>query len=335
MNNRKTFGESIERAIARTHLNKVALVANGAAAGLMAVTAVPGLTACNASDDAAPGDEANPYDDSTTTVGEGKGDWAQEKGKRSTDMVRYANESWLQNNDCNTRAGCMSIDVFLKVFVKPVAGANLESKKVGVVIHEPGRTGQQTFNGKYFATGSDGMEEWHVPVHLQKYSHPGVFLFTAWYEDGKGGTYYDDNAGEFHVNAWDGIWSVLRSDYYATSGVTLNDTGLSGTVDLEVRDLDYDKDIRLVWTLDGWNTVHESGIGSDDTNAWHFVSNSYDGWQRWSIKLDQKGSFQKFEYAIVYRHGVVNGAQPFEFWLNNGGMNFSVAKESGSHYSRF
>jgi len=335
MDKRRTFSEAVERAVARTHLNKLALVANGAAAGLMAVTAVPGLTACNSSDGGAPADEANPYDDTTTTVGEGKGDWAQEKGKRSTDMVRYSGESWLQQNDCNTRAGCMSVDVFLKVFVKPAAGANLDAKKAGVVIHEPGRAGQQTFNGKYIGSGPDGMEEWQVQVHLQKYAHPGVFLFTAWYEDGKGGTFFDDNAGEFHVNTWDGIWSVMRQDYYALNSITLDETGLSGTVDLEVRDLDFDKDIRMIWTLDGWNTVHEFKIGSDATNSWQWVGNGYDGWQRWSIKLDWKGSFEKFEYAIVYKHGVVNSAVPYEFWLNNGGFNYSVAKTTGQHYSRF
>lgn len=335
MDHRRTFSEAVERAVARTRLNKLALAANATAAGLMAVTAVPGLTACNTSDGGAPADETNPYDDTTTTVGEGKGDWAQEKGKRSTDMVRYSGETWMQQNDCNTRAGCMSIDVFLKLFVKPVAGASLDAKKAGVVIHEPGRAGQQTFEAKYVATGADGMEEWHVQVRQQKYAHPGVFLFTAWYEDGKGSTYFDDNQGEFHVNTWDGIWSVLRQDYYAVSGIRLDDSGLSGTVDLEVRDLDFDKDIRMVWTLDGWKTVNEFKIGSESVNNWQWVGNSYDGWQRWSIKLDWKGSFQKFEYAIVYKHGVVNGAQPYEFWLNNGGLNFSVLKEDGTHYSRF
>ena len=35
----------------------------------------------------------------------------------------------------------------------------------------------------------------------------------------------------------------------------------------------------------------------------------------------------RFEYAVVYRHGIVNGAKSYEFWDNNGGGNYRVEKQ--------
>jgi hypothetical protein len=45
----------------------------------------------------------------------------------------------------------------------------------------------------------------------------------------------------------------------------------------------------------------------------------------WKIPLNIAGTdVAAFEYAIVYKHGVVNGATTYEFWDNNGGGNYVV-----------
>src|SRR2546421_12124558 len=55
-------------------------------------------------------------------------DWAQYEGIRNTAMVSYTGAWWA---DCtaNTRFGCGSMAVHLKVRVKPVAGADINWKR--------------------------------------------------------------------------------------------------------------------------------------------------------------------------------------------------------------
>jgi hypothetical protein len=50
-----------------------------------------------------------------------------------------------------------------------------------------------------------------------------------------------------------------------------------------------------------------------------------DGRERWEIDLDLPADgATRFEYAVVYRHGIVNGAKTYEWWDNNGGANYAV-----------
>ncbi|MBI5535262.1 MAG: hypothetical protein HY898_21220 [Deltaproteobacteria bacterium] len=324
MNSKRTFAEALERALHRTKAGKLIVVAN-AGVGLTALVGGPALQGCgsegSSQENTVPSE--NP-DDGILIGADGKGDWAQDEGKRDTKMVAYTGESWREDKNCEPRAGCMSTDVFLKLRVQPVQNVNLDKKRVGVVYHEPGRTGQTTVLGEFYSTLQDGTEEWHVRVSLKKWEHAGAFMFTAWYQDGAGNTYYDDNEGEYHAAAWQGTWSIIHNSHGASP--ILNDGGLTGSLIMELLDLDYDKDVRLVWTLDSWKTVNEYKIGSEHVNNWHWLKNTYNGMQLWEITLDYKGSFDKFEYAVVYRHGGKNGSKVYEFWDNNGGYNYQVSK---------
>jgi hypothetical protein len=328
MNNQRTFAEALERALNRTKAGKLLIVAN-AGIGLTAIAGGPALQGCasdgSIQDNQVPGEQTP--DDGTVIGTEGKGDWAQDKGKRSTDMVSYNQETWREDNNCSPRAGCMSADVFLKLRVKTVQNANIDKKRVGIVYHEPGRSGQTTVVGDYKGDLGGGFEEWQVRVSLKKWEHAAAFMFTAWYEDGLGNTYFDDNAGEYHASAWQGSYMVLHNTHGV--GPILNDQGLSGTIVMEILDLDYDKEMVLVWTLDSWKTVNEFKMGSGAVNNWHWTSNTYNGMQLWEIALDYKGSFSKFEYAVVYKHGGKNNSKIYEFWDNNGGYNYQVGKNQG------
>src|SRR5690606_28511933 len=108
------------------------------------------------------------------------------------------------------------------------------------------------------------------------------------------------------------------------SDVMIDDQGIHGTVLIDVADLDYDKDIRLVYTTDGWATVQELTIGPGPLNAWQWVGDTYGNRDRWQLELELPGSFDHIEYAIVYRHGVVGGADTYEYWDNNYGQNYRV-----------
>jgi hypothetical protein len=251
------------------------------------------------------------------------------QGQRRPDMVRYdAGGFWTEQSNCNTRGGCMDFDFILKVFVKRVDGANLDAKRVGVIFRVPawqeGRS--EMALGSYFSTNGD-TEEWHVRIRLHPWmDSPMAMVFDAWYEDGLGNTYYDDNAGEFHAavkDAWSVVHQMWAGEPEGTS-VQVDGQGISGQIGLVLSDLDYDKSVELIWTDDGWAHDTVFGMGAQ-TNQWHWSRDYYAGYEIWQLPLDIPASnVAAFEYAIVYKHGVVNGAHTYEFWDNNGGQNFVV-----------
>jgi hypothetical protein len=246
----------------------------------------------------------------------GQRDWAQNMGTHDTSMVSYYDEYWRDMSNCNTRYGCLSITVFVKVKVRPVAGADLDYKKVGAVYREVSSNDPITANGYYFTTLPDGMEEWHVPIKSSL--HSGSFTFDVWYEDGKGGRYYDDNNGELYALRWrddGGDYTTLSQDYPATTAV-FDATGVKGVIGFTVEDLDYDKELQFQYSTDGWATTNTLGMGgATDTNSLHWVSAISRDFERWQINLDLPGAFTTFQYKLIYRHGIVNGAQTVEFTL--------------------
>lgn len=251
-------------------------------------------------------------------------DWAQWEGQRNTEMVSYTGGYWSECKFPNTRFGCGSIQINVKVRVRPVAGADLSWKRVGVVYKTPYDTTERTAIGTYAQTWGNGDEEWHVPVTVPTWQT--TILFDAWYQDGAGHTFYDDNNGELHVINDGPAYQVIRVEPW-TSTVTVDDQGVRGSISVQVADLDYDKEIRIVATKDGWSSVIELGSGAaGELNKWYWAEDLeyQSGRERWQIDLDLPGGTGRFEYAIVYRHGVVNDARVYEFWDNNWGANYSV-----------
>jgi hypothetical protein len=250
-------------------------------------------------------------------------DWAQFEGHRNTTMVAYTGQWWSECSS-NTRFGCGSMAVHLKLRVKPVANADITWKKVGVVFHTADDPTERTAVGNYFATYGDGTEEWQVSFTM---GASQVALFDAWYQDGAGTTWVDDNQGELHaINPGPG-YQVLRIEPWLNTAV-VDDSGVHGALSLQVADLDYDKSLELVGTTDGWKTVVHFGLGAPgDKNKWYWVEDyPYGGRERWRIDIDLPGKTDRFEYAVAYRHGIVNGATTYEFWDNNGGINYAVVR---------
>jgi hypothetical protein len=102
---------------------------------------------------------------------------------------------------------------------------------------------------------------------------------------------------------------------------------VSGRISVQLADLDFDKQLELVATKDHWQTVLRFGMGaSTEKNKLYWVEDFpyAPGRERWQIDLEIPGGSDHFEYAIVYRHGVVNGARTYEFWDNNFGANYRV-----------
>ena len=252
-------------------------------------------------------------------------DWAQYEGRRDTNMVAYTG-GWWQDCTANTRFGCGTINLHLKLRVRPVQNADLAWKRVGVVYHSPDDPTEKTAVGNYFATYGDGTEEWQVTVTAGAQQ---VVLFDAWYQDGAGTTWVDDNQGELHVVNPGPDYTVVRVEPWLNT-VVVGDRGVQGTLSVQVEDLDYDKGIELVASTDGWQTVQRFEMGAaGDKNKWYWVEDfPYGGRERWHIDLDLPGPADHFQYAVAYRHGVVNGATTYTFWDNNGGANYEIDRPS-------
>jgi hypothetical protein len=317
----RTFSKTFEDALAQLKRITGVAVRTGALAGVLALGPGAGFLGCAV-------DEATgPEDPLLDELGAADG-WLDSEAVRDADMVSYLDSSWSEYYDCNTRGGCMGVAVFLKLRVQPVAGANLDAKRVGVVYTPPG--GQpQTAVGSFFTTYDNGDEEWHVRIDRRGYD-AGVFRFDAWYQDGLGHTYIDDNNGEGHVNSYRGTYSVIYHYQSWEAPVTVGADGVQGRMDLTVADLDYDKDIRMVWTTDNWATTNVFRMAAGGTNALYWVQDTYNGYEQWRIDLDIEGPIDRFEYAFVYRYGGANCPDDgwaqgcYEFWDNNGGHNYSI-----------
>lgn len=284
------------------------------------VAAMGGSFGCDAND---PGVEAaSPVPIEGTAA---KADWAQYEGRRNVDLVSYLGSYWHEYSNCNTRGGCMNVSVFVKVRVKPVAGAVIEKKRVGLVYRGDNGT-ETTVTGRYYSTLADGSEEWHVPVYRNAWS-AGYFTFNAWYQDGAGGTWFDDNEGELHALVYQGNYSVVRQDW-STTDLTVDERGVTGHIGVFIADLDYDKDIEIVYTTDGWQTVQKFAMGSGEKpNTSHWIEDVWYGMERWGVDVEIAAEgVERFEYAIRYRHGVVANARSYDFWDNNGGNNYVVKR---------
>jgi hypothetical protein len=279
---------------------------------LITATPVLGQTGCVTS--------AEPEVDQTEQAG-----WVEAEGRRDTRMVSYLGDFWSECRQLNTRFGCGDYVLFLKVRVRPEPTADLDYKRVGVVFKSPLDRVEKTAVGSYHGRLPNGDEEWHVPVSLPNWSR--TILFSVWYQDGAHHTYYDDNQGEWHAANDGPAYNVMRVEPWAGT-LSLGAGGLRGTISLQLSDLDFDKEVVLVGSTDGWQTHFELGMGSaGERNRWFWAEDyPWSERERWEIDVDLPGDFQRFEYAVVYRHGVVAGARRYEFWDNNGGFNYVVER---------
>lgn len=250
-------------------------------------------------------------------------DWAQYEGQRDTRMVKFTGQ-WSSSCTYNTRFGCGSVLLEALVRVQPVEHADLAWKRVGVVYRTLNDPTERTAIGSYGRTLDNGDEEWRVSF-LASSSEP-VVVFDAWYQDGNGKTWIDDNQGELHVINAGPAYQVVRVEPWLNT-VAVDGSGVRGRISVQLADLDYDKQLELVATKDNWQTTLRFGIGAAaDKNKLYWVEDFpyAPGRERWQIDVELTGGTDHFEYALVYRHGVVNGARTYEFWDNNGGGNYRV-----------
>lgn len=315
----KSLFASLEKALARLDGPLARLARTGAFAGAITMAAGPLAGGCAVPSSSGADEDLGEASDAV--IGDGQSDWAQQQGQRDTARVSYYGENWFNYTNCGNRGGCQGIDLFIKLRVKPAAGANLANKHVGVVYRAPGSNALTTVAGNYFTTWGNGDEEWHVKVSLR--SSQTVVSFNAWYQDGVGNTLYDDNQGELHPVAIGSSFQAI-AHMWGLTDLVVDDAGAHGAIAVRLADIDVDKQVSMVYTTDNWQTTHWLDMGAGQ-NQWHWVEDYGADYERWQVDVNLPGSFQQLQYAVVYRHGVQNGATTYEFWDNNAGQNFVVS----------
>lgn len=136
---------------------------------------------------------------------------------------------------------------------------------------------------------------------------------------GGGQTFWDNNGGQDYFLGQSAGAFLPSGNVYArgyTAGANVYDGKAWSSVTL--RNLAYAKQVKVVYTTDGWATVHEA-YASYDPGFYAFTSTTNPnaaGFEEWRFGLDV-GNASSVEYAIAY----TTGGQTY--WDNNFGDNYT------------
>lgn len=156
-------------------------------------------------------------------------------------------------------------------------------------------------NGSYVATLQDGTEIWEVDLG----GFFGEIEYAVKYEV-NGQTYWDNNnQNNYTLEDKIGV-AALR-----VNKSTPFSTGSEYNISVNLKNLGYNKDVKVRYTEDNWNTWKEKSLSYFYTLG--------DGTEQWSTSLNlglNYDTINQFEYAVSY---TVNGVT---YWESNFGRNF-------------
>lgn len=172
---------------------------------------------------------------------------------------------------------------------------------------------------RYFGPGSAGKDlfVFEVPRISTDYN-PGKFTFAINYTVG-GTTYWDNNGG------WN--YQVDGPSYFGEREAVLGNANVGlghAYIFLDafggailVKDLAYDKQVKVVYSLDGWRTTV--------TGLARYSHAGDPGQEWWKFSFPLAAGTSEVEFAIVYE---VAGAT---YWDNNLGANYHYVSGDGAY----
>lgn len=230
-------------------------------------------------------------------------------------------------------------------FVQQVRRFQVEVKNISydksvVVAHKMDNDTWQEFALSYKMATPDGTEIWSGEFVINGSYYAGAPAFVGFANEFaikytvNGQEYWDNNNWNNYVTGYyengnliTNQGMMLRDDINISvneeaSSYNIYGSNASFVVSADVKNLGYSKEVKLVYTTDGWATnavvpmVYQNSYAIGDYNYLQGV-NAY-GVERWSTPyLTLEGNPESIEYAVVYK---VNGQ---EYWDNNFGQNFT------------
>ncbi|WP_433942962.1 hypothetical protein [Paenibacillus sp. SN-8-1] len=205
-------------------------------------------------------------------------------------------------------------------FSGSVEVSNLSYQKNVTIHYNPGDGHWYDTSASYQGPTDSSHEKWNFEVSTSSVNNTNPQLanaqyiqFAIKYEVG-GQTYWDNNNGQnYSVSRNNMSSTILGKPNVLRASDYLYQNTFSG--DVFVKNLDYTKTVKIVYTTDNWNTTKEGyasyyqSVNADDSvQDWHFSFNNIDS------------SISQIKYAISY---TVKGQT---YWDNNYGNNYTVSR---------
>lgn len=249
-------------------------------------------------------------------------DWVEERGARDPSRVRFMGEFQVQRDHCHTYGGCADEQVSITVLVHPEEKEG-SVVRAGIVWQDGLVPEHQTAYGTFQEQLPQGWQK-HRVLLTRRGSDPNVLVLNA-FAEGPNGLVYDDNGGARHVIA---LFSDKAVVYQTGSSLRLDEHGVRGQLEAHLLDLCPEKDLRLIWSVDGWRSSAQLPAGNPgDKNAWTFVEGFAWSRQVWRMDVDlavRPEPGQSFQYQILYAHTCGGRGDGKQFLDDNGGRAFTV-----------
>ena len=194
-----------------------------------------------------------------------------------------------------------------------------------VAVHHRKKDGSWLdLNAYYYDTAEDGYETWKASISWNS-QYSGAYTYGEEFAvkyTVNGSTYWDNNNGNnYHMVRHAGVLlgedtnvRLYHAGKYSYSGKTVLFCAVS------VKNIDYDKTVKIIYTTDNWNTTETVDA---KYNSMYFPSYSSpvnspnaNGVEHWSYSIEKPGEGHNFEFAVSYE---LNGVT---YWDNNYGRNF-------------
>ncbi len=153
---------------------------------------------------------------------------------------------------------------------------------------------------QYVTTLSDGSKIWKASIRNNGGESQYAIKYVA-----NGVEYWNNNNGN------DFTTETLGDN----CNITINRGGCNyyygSYISAVVKNLAYEKTVKVRVTYDNWNSYEDVALGYSDTRA--------DGTEVWNVRLDKQiANYENFHYCLYY---TVNGQT---YWANNFGANYDT-----------
>ncbi len=219
---------------------------------------------------------------------------------------------------------------------------NIAYNKEVYIVHKMTDGTWKEYPLTYKNSTPDNTEIWAADVYIDGSYYTGAPTFVGFDDQFavkykvNGQEYWDNNGSQNYktTSTVEGVGSLgmmLKQGLNIsvdTNSSKWNQYGENGSfyVTADVKNIGFSKEVKLVYTTDGWATNQVVPLGYQSSYAvggYNYQSgvNAY-GVERWgtSVAIAVPATVQNIEYAVVYK---VNGV---EYWDNNFGQNYKPTK---------